>query len=270
MKVSIITVVLNNKETIKDAILSIGSQDYDNIEHIIIDGGSTDGTQSVIDRYRDRGAIYISERDNGIYEAMNKGLGMASGDVIGFLHSDDFYAYEKVISEVVATLNKKKVDAVFADLVLVEPRHPDNIVRFYRSNTFSPETLTKGIMPAHPTLYLRKSVYEKFGHFKTDYSIAADYEFDTRIFKDNNLSYHYIPKIMIRMRAGGASTKNLKSNWILNLEILRACRENGLRTNLFKIYSKYPRKIINSIKNQRALKAQKNLLNKSDEKELGY
>jgi glycosyltransferase involved in cell wall biosynthesis len=260
VKVSIITVVLNNKETIKDAILSTGSQDYNNIEHIIIDGGSTDGTQSIIDRYKDRRTIFISERDNGIYEAMNKGLRIACGDIIGFLNSDDLYANEKVISEVVATLKKKKVDAVFGDLVLVAPQNPYNIVRYYQSKNFSPKTLTKGIMPAHPTLYLRKSVYEAYGYFKTDYIIAADFEFVTRIFKDNHISYYYIPKIMIKMRAGGASTKNLKSNWILNLEILRACRENGLRTNLFKIYSKYPRKILNSIKTQRTIKAHLDLL----------
>lgn len=255
MKVSIITVVLNNKKTVKDALLSIGSQDYEDMEHIIIDGGSTDGTQSIIDKYKYWRTVFISERDNGIYEAMNKGLRIASGEIIGFLNSDDLYANEKVISEVVATMNKKKVDAVFGDLVLFAAQNPYNIVRYYQSKNFSPKTLTKGIMPAHPTLYLRKSVYEEYGYFKTDYSIGADFEFVTRIFKDNKITYHYIPKIIIKMRAGGASTKNLKSNWILNMEILRACRENGLRTNLFKIYSKYPRKVFNSIKTKRIIKA---------------
>ena len=122
MKVSVITVVLNNKATIKESILSIGGQDYNNIEHIIIDGGSTDGTQSIIDKYKDRHTIFTSERDNGIYEAMNKGLKIASGDIIGFLNSDDLYANEKVISEVVGIFKKKKVDAVFGDLVLVSPQ----------------------------------------------------------------------------------------------------------------------------------------------------
>lgn len=253
MKVSIITVVLNNKATIKEAILSIGGQDYKNIEHIIIDGGSTDGTQSIIDKYRDRRAIFTSEKDNGIYEAMNKGLKIASGDIIGFLNSDDLYAGGKVISEVVGIFKKKNVDAVFGDLVLVSPHNPYNIVRYYQSKNFNHKKLTQGIMPAHPTLYLRKSVYEEYGYFKTDYSIAADFEFVTRIFKENKISYHYIPKVMIKMRAGGKSTKNLKSNWTLNAEILRACRENGLKTNLFKIYSKYPRKILTSIKTQRTI-----------------
>ena len=251
MKVSIITVVLNNKETVKDAILSVGSQDYNDIEHIVIDGKSMDGTRSVIDKYRDRLAVVISESDNGIYDAMNKGLRVASGEIIGFLNSDDFYAHKNVISGVVSTLSKMKVDAVFGDLVFVSSKDLNHIVRFYQSKDFSPKFLTKGIMPAHPTLFLRKTVYEKYGYFKTDYHIAADFEFAVRIFKDNNISYYYIPKIMVKMRTGGTSTKNLKSNWILNLEVLRACRENGLKTNLFKIYSKYPSKILGLIKRER-------------------
>ena len=254
MKVSIITVVLNNKETVKDAILSVGSQDYNDIEHIVIDGKSMDGTRSVIDKYRDRLAVVISESDNGIYDAMNKGLRLASGEIIGFLNSDDLYAHKNVISDVVSILSKMKVDAVFGDLVFVSSTDLNHIDRFYHSKNFRPKLLSKGIMPAHPTLFLRKTVYEKYGYFKTDYHIAADFEFAVRIFKDNNISYYYIPKIMVKMRTGGTSTKNLKSNWILNLEVLRACRENGLKTNLFKIYSKYPGKILGLINRERTIK----------------
>jgi glycosyltransferase involved in cell wall biosynthesis len=254
MKVSIITVVLNNKKTVKDAILSVGSQDYNDIEHIVIDGKSVDGTLSVLDKYRDRLAVVISERDNGIYDAMNKGLRLASGEIIGFLNSDDLYAHKNVISEIVSILSKMKVDAVFGDLVFVSSKNLNNVVRFYKSNNFRPKLLAKGIMPAHPTLFLRKTVYEKYGYFKTDYRIAADFEFAVRIFKDYKISYYYIPKVMVKMRTGGTSTKNLKSNWILNLEVLRACRQNGLRTNLFKIYSKYPSKILGLIKRERIKK----------------
>ncbi len=160
MKVSIITVVLNNKETVKDAILSVGSQDYNDIEHIVIDGKSMDGTQSVIDKYRDRLAIVISERDNGIYDAMNKGLRLASGEIIGFLNSDDLYAHKNVISDVVSILSKMKVDAVYGDLVFITSKDLNHIVRYYQSKNFSPKYLAKGIMPAHPTLFLRKAVYE--------------------------------------------------------------------------------------------------------------
>ena len=254
MKVSIITVVLNNKETVKDAILSVGSQDYNDIEHIVIDGKSVDGTQSVIEKYRDRLAIFISEKDNGIYDAMNKGLKLASGEIIGFLNSDDLYTNKNVISGVVSIIEEMKVDAVFGDLVFVTSKDLNRIVRYYQSKNFRPKFLTKGIMPAHPTLFLRKTVYEKYGNFKTDYRIAADFEFAARIFKDYNISYYYIPKILVKMRIGGTSTKNLKSNWILNLEILRACRENGLKTNLLKIYSKYPEKILGLFKRERTIK----------------
>jgi glycosyltransferase involved in cell wall biosynthesis len=250
MKVSIITVVLNNKETVKDAILSVGTQDYHDVEHIVIDGKSMDGTQSVIDKYRDMLAIVISERDNGIYDAMNKGLRLASGEIIGFLNSDDVYANENIVSEVVAIVEQMKVDAVFGDLVYVTPKDLNHIVRYYQSKNFSPKSLYTGIMPAHPTLFLRKAVYEKYGYFNTDYRIAADFEFAVRIFKDYNLSYYYIPKTMVKMRTGGTSTKNIKSNWVLNLEVLRACRENGLKTNLFKIYSKYPQKIMGLLRRE--------------------
>jgi len=179
---------------------------------------------------------------------------LASGEIIGFLNSDDLYANKNVISDVVSTLSKMKVDAVFGDLVFVSSKDLNHTVRFYQSKNFKPKLLAKGIMPAHPTLFLRKNVYEKCGYFKTDYRIAADFEFAVRIFKDYNISYYYIPKIMVKMRIGGTSTKNLKSNWILNLEVLRACRENSLKTNLFKIYSKYPGKIIGLIKRKRTIK----------------
>ena len=248
MKFSIITVVLNNIETIEDAILSVSTQDHRDIEHIIIDGGSTDGTLSVIDKYTDRLAKVISGKDLGIYDAMNKGLRLAKGNIIGFLNSDDLYANTHIISEVNSIFEQNKADAVFGDLVYVSPQDLDHIVRYYQSKHFSPRRLCKGIMPAHPTLFLHRSVYEKYGYFKTDYRIAADFEFVARIFKDNKLEYQYIPKVMIKMRMGGTSTKNFISNWTLNLEILKACKENGIPTNLLQIYSKYPQKMLGVIK----------------------
>jgi len=179
---------------------------------------------------------------------------LASGEIIGFLNSDDLYANKNVISDVVSILDNMNVDAVFGDLVYVSRKDLNYIVRYYQSKNFNPKSLYAGIMPAHPTLFLRKAVYEKYGYFKTDYRIAADFEFAVRIFKDDNLSYYYLPKIMVKMRTGGTSTKNLKSNWVLNLEVLRACRENGIKTNLFKIYSKYPKKILGLIKREDAIK----------------
>ena len=249
MKVSIITVVRNNALTIEDAILSVASQSYNNIEHIVIDGASTDGTRAVLDRYRNKLSYVISEPDRGIYDAMNKGLRIASGDVIGFLHSDDIYMGDDVIADVINTITAHKVDAVFGDLVYVMPQNLDKVVRYYESKSFTPKLLAKGCMPAHPTLFFRKYVYEKYGCFKIDYEIAADFEFVARVFGNGGTSFHYMPKVLVKMRTGGTSTKSIKSNWVLNKEILRACCENNIKTNILKIYSKYPRKIFGLINN---------------------
>jgi len=244
MKISVITVALNNKQTIEDTILSIISQDYYDIEYIIIDGGSTDGTLSTIKKYKNHISVLISEKDNGIYDAMNKGLSIAKGEVIGFLNSDDIYIYPQVLSEVISTFAKQNVDAVFGDLVYVSPQNINRIIRYYDSSKFEPKMLLKGHMPAHPSLFFRKSIYEKFGFFKTDYDIAADFEFAVRVFSKGHINYYYLSKCLVKMRTGGASTKTLKSNFVLNKEIIRACRENGLNTNYLKVYSKYITKII--------------------------
>jgi glycosyltransferase involved in cell wall biosynthesis len=247
MKVSIITVVKNNVATIEDAITSVASQSYPKIEHIMIDGASTDGTIDVIDKHIKELARVLSEPDRGIYDAMNKGLGLATGDIIGFLNADDFYADTAVVSEVVDIFLKHRVDAVFGDLVFVAPDNLGKTLRYYESKSFNSTMIARGWMPAHPTLFIRKPVYEHFGYFKVDYDIAADFEFVARIFGKETVPYYYFPKVMVKMRQGGVSTKSLKSTWILNKEILRACRENGIRTNVFKLLSKYPRKILGLI-----------------------
>ena len=252
MKVSIITVVFNSVETIEDSILSIANQSYKNIEHIIVDGASKDGTLDIINKFRKSVKKVISEPDLGIYDAMNKGLRIASGDVIGFLNSDDIYADDKVIEEVIHAMLLHQVDAVFGDLVFVASDNLEQVVRYYESKSFNAAMLARGCMPAHPTLFLRKSVFEKHGYFKTDYEIAADFEFIARVFAKGEIPYFYMPKVMVKMRRGGVSTKSLKSNWILNKETLRACRENGIKTNLFKIMSKYPRKLLGMTKNDYA------------------
>ena len=248
MRVSIITVVFNNIETIEDAILSVDSQTHQEIEHIIIDGASTDGTLEIINKHKDKLAYFLTEPDLGIYDAMNKGLSAATGDVIGFLNSDDTYADPTVIALIVETILNQKVDAVFGDLVYVAAHDTKKILRYYQSKSFNSEMIAKGVMPAHPTLFFRKQIYEKYGNFKTDYQIAADFEFVARVFSNNDISYYYLPKVLVRMRKGGASTKSLRCNWILNKEVMRACRENGIRTNIFQILSKYPQKTIGLLK----------------------
>ena len=252
MKISIVTVVHNNKETIQDAMNSVLSQNYDDIEYIIIDGASTDGTVEVIKkavkRYPERNIKFISEKDDGIYDAMNKGIRLATGDITGILNSDDLYINNDVISTVVNEFMTKNVDSVFADLVYVRTDDLDKIVRYYSSANFHPKKMAYGWMPAHPTFFVKKKMYEQYGLYKTDYMIAADYELIARFLVKNKISYSYIPEVLVKMGTGGASTRNLKSNWILNKEILRACAENGIKTNIVKVLSKYPTKILQIIK----------------------
>ena len=255
MKISIITVVYNNKDTIKDAMNSVLLQEYDDLEYIIVDGASTDGSaeaiKEAIKKYPERSIKFISEKDNGIYDAMNKGIGLATGDMIGMLNSDDFYINNDVISTVVNEFMTKNVDSVFADLVYVRADDLNKIVRYYSSAGFYPKKMAYGWMPAHPTFFVKKEIYERYGLYKTDYQIAADYELIARFLVKNKVSYSYIPKVLVKMRTGGVSTRNLKSNWILNKEILRACAENGIKTNIIKVLSKYPAKIFQSIKKPR-------------------
>ena len=252
MKISIITVVWNNKGTIKDVIDSVLNQTYKNIEYIIIDGASTDGTIEVVQSYGDKITKFVSEPDKGLYDAMNKGIKLATGDVIGILNSDDFYIDEFVIEKVVKVFEEKDVDSLFADLVYVKPDNVKKTVRHYDSSKFHPEKFAYGWMPAHPTFFVKRSVYEKYGLFKTDYKIAADYELLVRFLYKYNLKYFYLQEVIIKMRMGGMSTSGLKSNWILNQEIIRACSENGISTNMFKVLSKYPKKFLGLIKGRKS------------------
>ncbi|MBE9011491.1 glycosyltransferase [Pseudanabaenaceae cyanobacterium LEGE 13415] len=239
MKVSIITVTYNAAATIRDTIESVLSQDYPNIEHIIIDGASKDNTAEIVRSYGDRIAQFVSEPDRGMYDGMNKGIKLATGDVIAILNADDFYIDSQVISTIVEPFKQHQVDSVFADLVYVKHDDPEKIVRYYSSANFHPGKFAYGWMPAHPTFVVKRSAFEKYGDFKTDYKIAADYELLIRFLAIHKLSYHYIPQVLVKMRTGGASTANLSSNWILNREIVRGCLENGIQTNMTKVLSKY-------------------------------
>lgn len=248
MKISIITVVLNNKSCIEDCINSVLNQIYKNVEYIVVDGGSTDGTTDIIKKYEDKINVWVSEPDDGIYDAMNKGIKLATGEIIGMLNSDDLYIDEHVISNVVREFGKNNVDSVYADLVYVERNNLEKVVRYYDSSVFQVSKFAYGWMPAHPTCFIKKNVYDKYGLYKTDYSIAADYELLVRFYAKHRVSYSYLPKVIVRMRSGGLSTRNFKSNVILNREIVRACRENGIETNIFKVYSKYFIKMFQLIK----------------------
>jgi len=231
------------------------SQEYDDLEYIIVDGASNDGTveaiKEAVKRYPERSIKFISEEDDGIYDAMNKGIRLSEGDVVGTLNSDDFYINSDVISIVINEFISKNVDSVFADLVYVRADDLGKIVRYYSSAGFYPKKMAYGWMPAHPTFFVKKKKYEQYGLYKTDYRISADYELVARFLVKNRISYSYIPRVLVKMRTGGASTRNLKSSWILNKEILRACAENDIKTNTIKVLSKFPAKILQSIKKQK-------------------
>ena len=248
MKISIITTVLNNRDTIKDTINSVLHQTYTNMEYIIIDGDSTDGTVKIIQNYGDKIDKFISEPDKGIYDGLNKGISLSTGDVIGILNSDDFYYDKFVLEKVLSVFLDKKVDSVFADLVYVRSDNIDKVVRYYSGAGFVPSKFAYGWMPPHPTFFVRREAYEKYGFFKTDYQIAADFELLLRFLFNHNVSYHYLPEVIVKMRTGGMSTRNFKSNMILNREIVRACKENNISTNLFKVYLKYSTKVFQLIR----------------------
>lgn len=244
MKVSIITVSYNSEKTIRDTIESVLSQDYSDIEYIVIDGGSTDGTMEIVNQHRGHISRVVSESDRGIYDAMNKGIAIANGDVIGFLNSDDMYVSSSSVSQLMAAINIQGVDAAFADLVVVDAEETERVVRYYDSSYFSPKKFRFGWMPAHPTFFAKKSAYKMAGDYSLDYQIAADYEMLVRMLYVHQLKYAYIQKPLVKMRRGGASSASLRSNWILNCEIVRACRSNGIFTTLPIVLLKIPQKLI--------------------------
>jgi len=247
LKISIITVVWNNKNSIKNAIDSVLNQTYKNIEYIIIDGVSTDGTIEIVRSYGDKVSKFLSEPDSGLYDAMNKGIFLATGDVVGILNSDDFYIDDQVIQRVVKEFEVKDVDSVYADLEFVKPVNLDKTVRYYDSSKFNPSKFAYGWMPAHPTFFVKKEIYERYGVFRTDLKIGADFDILVRFLFTHKISYSYMQEVLVKMRLGGVST-SFNNIWIINIEQLQVCRDNHINTNIFKILLKYPIKILGYFK----------------------
>lgn len=215
MKVSVITATWNSAATLRDTIESVLAQTYPDIEHIIVDGGSTDGTIQLVREYEPRynGRLrYVSEPDRGIYDAMNKGIGMATGEVVGILNSDDFYTSSDVVETLAGELAGSHADAVFGDIHFVEGEDLDKCVRYYSSAGFRRWKMLLGFMPAHPSFYCRKEVYSRFGLFSTSYKVAADFENLLRLIYVGKISIKYVPKDCVTMRTGGASTSGLASH----------------------------------------------------------
>ena len=237
--ISIITVTFNSIESVSDTIDSVTHQSYPWIEYIIIDGASTDGTIDVIKSYGDKISKFISEPDQGIYDAINKGIRLASGDIIGILNSDDHFTQNDVLEKIAAEFKDPNCQAVIADARFIDPANLSKIVRYYSSENFRPEKFKYGFMPAHPGFYARRELFEKFGYYKTDYKIAADYELLIRFLYVHKVKFRYLKVPVVDMRTGGVSNKTLYSRYLLNKEIVRACRENGIKTNYLLIYPKY-------------------------------
>lgn len=249
MKISVITVCYNSVATIRDTIESVLEQDYSNIEYIIVDGGSSDDTLNIIRKYKNSIDVMISEPDRGIYDAMNKGIQSSSGDIICFLNSDDFYENPNVISDVVDQFKSNPDSSlIFGDVVFVEPFNAEKIVRYYNSVNFKAWKLRFGWMPPHPASFFKRSAYERVGKFSLDYKISADYELFVRMLLVHKLNYTRINKVLVKMRAGGISTSGIKNSLLLNSEIVRACKSNGIYTNVVFILLKVPFKLLELLK----------------------
>ncbi len=238
MKISIITAVYNRADVIEDCIKSVLSQSYKNIEHIIIDGGSTDGALEVIERYRNGISKIVSEPDDGIYDALNKGIRLATGDIIGFLHADDFYAHDKVIERVVEVFLKHGVDSCYGDLLYVDRNNTDRVIRYWKSSPYKLGKFKYGWMPPHPTFFVKRVIYKRYGYFNTDFRIAADYELMLRFLEKHKISTYYIPEVLIKMRLGGASNKSLKNMAIKSYEDYKAWKINNLKGSFLIILLK--------------------------------
>lgn len=241
---TVITVVFNGAATLEHAICSVIGQTYGPVEHIVVDGGSTDATLDILRKYDDRIDYWLSENDAGIYDAMNKGIALARGDYVGMLNADDYFASPAALESVADHLASSGVDAVFSCLDIVDPRNSDRVLRRYRIPSFSPFMLRIGLMPPHPTFYCRKSCYEKAGLYRTDYRIAADFEMMVRLLLKQHISWNFIDETTVKMRSGGVSSSGVKANWVVNREIIRACGENGMYTNMFLLALKLPVRLL--------------------------
>lgn len=251
LSISIITVSFNSASTIKDTIQSVLSQSYKNLEYIIVDGSSKDGTVEIIRSCGKKISKFISEPDLGIYDAINKGIKMSTGDIIGILNSDDSFYNDFVVDNITKAFEDYSPEVVIGDVQFFDPAKSSRILRYYSSKNWSTDKFKYGYMPPHPTFYARRGLFERYGLYKTDYRIAADYELLIRFLHVNKVNFKYIEMPFVNMRAGGVSNKSIFSRILLNKEISRACRENGIKTNYFNIYSKYFTKLFEYVGNNR-------------------
>ena len=227
MKISIVTVCFNAAETIAGTLESVARQTHADVEHIVIDGASSDGTMDIVRRFEDRLARVVSEPDRGIYDAMNKGLALATGAIVTFLNADDIYANDNILAGVAQIMVEPGVDACYADLIYVNKDDPSRIVRYWKSKPYVLGLCLKGWMPAHPTFFVRKAVLERHGGFDPAFKLQSDFDLMVRLFELHRIKTRYVPEIWVRMRMGGASNESICNVWQGNLEAWRSCRKHG-------------------------------------------
>ena len=243
MKVSIITICFNAEKTIKDTIESVLSQTYPDIEYIVVDGDSKDKTPEIVASFGNRIDKFVSEKDRGLFDALNKGIKMASGEIIGILHADDVFASKQTIEKVVENFKKSQADACWGDLVYIDKEEPEKVVRCWKSSAYERGLFKKGWMPPHTTFFAKKSAFEKYGNYDLRFDMAADYELMLRFLEKYNLPSCYIPEVLVKMRTGGVSDRSLKNIRRIiksNFDAYRAWRANGLKVNPFNILIKKP------------------------------
>ena len=234
----------NSANTIGHTLQSVREQTYGNIEHFIVDGGSNDTTLAVVAAEGRHVAKLVSEKDNGIYDAMNKGIQLATGDVVAFLNADDFYRDPEVLAQVAEVMQAEQLDALYGDVEFFRPDKQDAVARRYNSGRFTAGRLGWGWMPAHPALFVRRALFKRYGMFSTDYRIAGDFEFIARVFKHPELRHRHLPKSLVCMQMGGISTSGWRATLQLNREMMRACRANAINTNWLKMLVRYPLKAL--------------------------
>lgn len=249
MKISVITAVYQSEATVAEAIASVAAQAHPDLEHIVVEGNSADGSLAAIERAAHHRMRSISEPDEGIYDALNKGIQHATGDVIGFMHSDDFFAHDGALTRIAAAFEDPDVDAVFSDLDYVSQADTSRVIRHWSTGPFHPRRLKYGWMPAHPTLYLRREIYERFGSYDTNYGIAADYDFILRYFSQAAGKSVYLPEVLYKMRLGGVSNRNwpkIRRKMEEDLLALRRNRVGGFPTLALKNLSKVGQFLVRS------------------------
>lgn len=244
MKISIITITYNSASTVEDTIKSVASQDFPDIEYIIVDGLSKDRTLEVVNRFSNHISKVVSEKDKGLYDALNKGIHLATGDVVGMLHSDDLYADNNVLSRIVQKFaSDPSIEAVYADLVFVDRDNPDKILRTWKAGEYTEDAFKEGWMPPHPTFFVKKSVYDRFGGFNLDLKLSADYELMLRFIHKHKVKVAYLPETIVKMRMGGISNTSFFVKLKANMEDKKAWKLNNLKPGLFTTLKKPLKKL---------------------------